>query len=212
MIPFSPDVFFALFEEYNLAIWPAQPVAYGLGLLVLALVFRPSRAASAVIGAILTAFWLWTGLVYHWYFFAPINFAASVFAALFGLQALLFFWRFLIRVDMTFAFRRDVTGAAGLTLMVLALAVFPLFEIAAGHAWPQSASFGLTPAPTVLFSFGAILLARPRIPLLVLVIPFLWTMIGTATAWLVGIPENMLLPAAALLSLIVIIRQRRRTA
>ena len=28
MLPFSQDAFFALFEQYNRAIWPAQIVAY----------------------------------------------------------------------------------------------------------------------------------------------------------------------------------------
>ncbi len=211
MIPFSPEVFFALFEEYNLAIWPAQLAAYGLGLLVLALVFRPSRMAGAVVGLVVGGYWLWTGVVYHWLFFAPINFAAPVFAALFGLQALLLFWQFLIRGTTAPAFRRDVPGAAGLTLMVLALAIYPLLEIAAGHAWPQSSSFGLTPAPTVIYTFGVLLLVRPRVPLIAMVIPFIWALIGSVSAWLVGIPENMVLPASALVALAVIIRQRRRT-
>ena len=33
MLPFTPEVFFAQFEDYNLSIWPAQIIAYALGAL-----------------------------------------------------------------------------------------------------------------------------------------------------------------------------------
>jgi len=209
MIPFSPEVFFALFEEYNLAIWPAQLVAYGLGLLALALVFKPSVSGSAIIGAILAVFWLWNGVVYHWMFFAPINFAAPVFAALFVLEALLLIWRFVIRRDLMFEFRRDFAGSAGVTLMIFALTVYPLLGLASGHGWPQSASFGVAPSPTVIFSFGAFILARPHMPVFALVVPFIWVLIGGSAIWLIGIPEDVLLPAAGLVTLLLFVRRKR---
>ena len=37
MLPFATEQFFALFASYNAAIWPAQLVAYALG--IVALVF-----------------------------------------------------------------------------------------------------------------------------------------------------------------------------
>lgn len=210
MIPFSPEVFFALFEAYNLAIWPAQLVAYGLGLLVLALVLKPSGPGSALIGAIVAAFWLWNGIVYHWMFFTPINFAAPVFAALFVIEALLLLWRFVLRRDLTFRFQRDLTGSVGVSLMIFALAVYPLLGLAAGHGWPESASFGVAPCPTVIFSFGTFLVARPRVPFAILAIPLLWALIGGSAVWLLGIPEDILLPVAGLVTLLLVVRQRRR--
>ena len=212
MIPFSPEVFFALFEEYNLAIWPAQLVAYGLGLLVLVLAIRPSPMSSTLIGVILAAFWLWNGIAYHWLFFAPINFAAPVFAGLFVLQAVLLLWKCTIRRNVTFAFRRDAISVAGLTLMVSALTIYPLLAIASGHEWPQFAVFGVAPTPTVIFSFGVLMFVRPRASLTLLIIPVLWALITGIVLWSVGIPEDALLPVAALVAMALIVRQRRKPA
>ena len=50
MLPFSQDAFFALFEQYNRAIWPAQIVAYVLALAALALAFWPRDGLGRVPG------------------------------------------------------------------------------------------------------------------------------------------------------------------
>ena len=47
------------------------------------------RRGGRIALAVLSAFWLWNGIVYHLMFFLQINFAALGFAALFMLQALL---------------------------------------------------------------------------------------------------------------------------
>jgi hypothetical protein len=46
-LPFTAEVLFSLFETYNRAIWPAQLIAYGLGMAVLALALRPLAAGGA---------------------------------------------------------------------------------------------------------------------------------------------------------------------
>ena len=60
---------------------PAQLIAYAMGALALGLALRPSGLRSRIIGAVLVAFWLWNGVVYHWLYFVTINFAAPLFAA-----------------------------------------------------------------------------------------------------------------------------------
>ena len=70
MLAFTPEVFLSLFEQYNAAIWPAQVVAYVLGLLAVFLTLRPGRGTGRLIAAILAGFWLWIGVAYHLMFFA----------------------------------------------------------------------------------------------------------------------------------------------
>jgi hypothetical protein len=70
VLPFGQDAFFALFEQYNRAIWPAQIVAYVLALAALALAARPMAGAGRAITAILAFAWAWNGIVYHVMFFA----------------------------------------------------------------------------------------------------------------------------------------------
>ena len=84
--PFTADVYFSLFETYNSAIWPAQLVAYGLGILALVLALRPLAAGGRIALAVLSIFWLWNGIAYHLLHFLQINFAAPAFAALFVLS------------------------------------------------------------------------------------------------------------------------------
>ncbi len=212
MIPFSPEVFFALFEEYNLAIWPAQIVAYVLGLLVLGLVFRPSVSGNRFIGAILAIFWLGNGIAYHWLYFMPINFAAPLFAVLFVIEALILWWRFIIRGDLTFRFHRDIAGAAGVTLMIFAMVIYPLLGMASGHNWPQAAMFGVAPSPMVIFTFGVLLLATPRVPIVPIVIPVMWALISGSAAWFLDIPEDVSLPLAGVVAVFVLVRKNRRAS
>ncbi|HWE22003.1 MAG TPA: DUF6064 family protein, partial [Hyphomicrobiaceae bacterium] len=88
--PFTAETYLSLFETYNAAIWPAQVIAYGLGLLALFLALRPMTAGSRIAFAVLSVFWLWNGIAYHLMHFLQINFAALGFAVLFALQGVLF--------------------------------------------------------------------------------------------------------------------------
>jgi hypothetical protein len=55
MLPFTRDQFLAVFAAYNQAVWPAQVVAYVLGIGLVGLLMRPSRAGDRAIGAGLAA-------------------------------------------------------------------------------------------------------------------------------------------------------------
>ena len=41
MLPFTRDAFLDVFAVYNIAMWPAQPVAWLLGIAALAVLVRP---------------------------------------------------------------------------------------------------------------------------------------------------------------------------
>lgn len=89
---FSPKTYYRLFELYNQAVWPAQGLNLGLGLLVLWLVACGGARAGRVASAILAACWLWVAWAYLYERYATINWAAEYFAAGFVLQALLLAW------------------------------------------------------------------------------------------------------------------------
>jgi hypothetical protein len=80
-----------------------------------------------------------------------------------------------------------------------ALVVYPLIGYAAGQRYPATPTFGL-PCPTVIFTFGVLLWATPRIPLRLLVIPALWAMLGISAASAYGITQGYGLPAAAVIA------------
>jgi hypothetical protein len=107
-LPFSTEQFLGVFERYNQAIWPAQVVAYILGLAAVTLVLRPSGPGNRMIGAILAFFWLWMGAVYHLTYFSAINPAAIIFGVLFVAQGVL--WLVVGVVRPRLAFRADLSA------------------------------------------------------------------------------------------------------
>ena len=208
-LPFSRDAFLALFEQYNEAVWPAPVVAYALGLIVLLSALKPYRGSGRLIAAILAGAWIWNGVAYHMLHFATLIWAAWGFGFLFVLQGLMFLVTGLMRGRLTFSFRRDAAGWTGFALTVFAMAVYPLIGTIAGQAWPSVPAFGIAPCPLAIFTFGMLLMAEPRAPWHLLVIPLLWAAIGGSAAWLLDMPQDLALPAAAVLALARAFRKNR---
>lgn len=197
-LPFTPDQFLAVFAAYNLAVWPAQLVAYLLGLGMVLALLRPTRWTHRIVGAGLGLMWIWTGAAYHAGFFATINQAAMGFAALFVVQGLLFAHAALLRSDLRFARSHGLRAWLGWALIVYAALVYPLIGVA-GHGYPAMPMFGITPCPVTLFSFGLLLLAQPPVPRRLLVIPFMWALVGGSAAFLLAVPQDWPLLASGLL-------------
>ena len=212
MLPFGQDAFFALFEQYNRAIWPAPIVAYALALAVLALAARPMPGAGRAISAILALAWAWNGAVYHMTYFVTINFWADIFGAFFVAQALLFVWFGVVRGRLDFRIGRDTVSWIGVGLAVFAMIVYPALGWALGHAWPRAPTFGVTPCPMTIFTMGLLLLVAGRTPLHLVAIPVLWSLIGGTAAWFLGVIEDLALPVAGLGGLALVLWRNRRRA
>ena len=209
MLAYDAEVYFSLMAQYNAAIWPAQAVAWVLGVIALGLLFHPSRSASVAIGMIIGACWLWTGVAFHWVTFAPLNFAAPVFAGVFVLEALLIALVIGSQGDLRFRVTPTASGWAGLALSTIALGVYPILAPLTGIAWAQSPMFGVSSPTTVLFTLGMLLLAQPRMPWMLAVIPVLWTLYAGAVAWVLEIPQDMILPVAGGITMALAIYRKR---
>jgi hypothetical protein len=189
VVPFTREQFFAVFADYNRAIWPAQPFAYLLALAVFGLWLHRTRTGDRATPALLALMWGWTGIVYHATFFSAINRAAFGFAAMFVLQAVLFAQSALCG-GLLFEVRRDGRAFWGWVLMAYAAAVYPLIGMISGHGWPALPMFGVTPCPVTLFTLGVLLLVQPPLPRRLLVVPFLWALVGGSAAFLLGVPQD----------------------
>jgi hypothetical protein len=197
MLPFTQTQFFDLFGRYNEAIWPAQLIAYCIGAAALLGTLRRSRSFSIITLVSLAALWAWTGGVYHGLFFAEINPAARLFAALFVAQALLLIVTAFGRV-IDFTGRMSVSRGAAWVMILYALAIYPLLNDALGHNYPNAPTFGLTPCPLVIFTFGILALSRDRAPWLLFAAPLVWSLIGGSAAFLLGVEPDWALPLSAL--------------
>jgi hypothetical protein len=212
MLPFTPDQFLAVFASYNQAIWPMQIGAYQLGGLAVALLFWRPQGADRVIAGILAAMWLWTGIAYHALFFSAINQAAYLFAALFVIQGGYLIYAGVYRGQIRFGLRSGLATWTGLALVAYAAIVYPLIGMATGHLYPAMPVFGVTPCPVTIFTFGLLLLAAPPLSYWLLVIPFVWSLIGGSAAILLHVPQDWLLLVSGFVAVPLIVVGNRRTA
>ncbi|MEX1109330.1 MAG: DUF6064 family protein [Dongiaceae bacterium] len=207
MFPYAADALFAFLEEYNLALWPGQILALLLALAALAFVLRPRTGSGRIVGAILSASWLSSGILYYLLYLSEIDFVAPLFALALIAQGLLLVWEGTIRGRLSFAFRRDWSGWAALALVCAALLYEPLIALLDGQDWLAVRVVGLAPAPTMVFTFGLLLLAE-RAGLYLLVIPILWSISALALAWFLGIPADLVLPLAGIAAGLLIVWRR----
>ena len=204
-IPFTIQQFFQVFEKYNQAIYPIQFVlllvaAVGI---FLATSRKPSR--NKIISGLLGFLWLWTGIVYHLIFFTTISPPAYLFGTLFILQGLLFLYEGVARNRLSFRASRRFDGILGAVFIAYALVIYPLIGYGLGRFFPSSPTFGV-PCPTTIFTFGLLLWADRKISLSVLIIPVLWSLVGTSAAITFGVTEDFGLTVAATIGTAAIVR------
>jgi hypothetical protein len=210
-LPFTIEQFLQVFRNYNTAIFPLQVLFYLLALVVIALSIKKIRSADKFINIILAFFWLWMGVVYHLVFFATINKAAYLFGGLFIIQSVLFFYYGFINPKLKYHFTQNAMGVTGLILVIFALVVYPLLGYVYGHIYPAAPTFGL-PCPVSVFSFGVLLWSERKFPKIVLIIPFLWSLLGFSAATTLGIKEDTgLIVAGILATAILLLRKRGST-
>ena len=208
-MPFSNEQFFDLFKNYNEAIFPLQIVFYALGFLFAALTVIRKPWANITISAGLSFLWLWMGLIYHLLFFSTINKAAYAFGIAFIIQALLFAWYGIIRKKLFFEMHWNRYNITGWILIVFALMVYPIIGYALGHRYPIAPTFGL-PCPTTIFTFGMLLLLNRKCPWILLIVPFLWSVIGISAAITLGIYEDIALIVSGLTAATLILMHNRK--
>ncbi len=202
----------ATFTAYNQAIWPVQIalLLFALGLVVLAVRGRAGGGRMAY--AVLAVLWAWCGGAFWLLFYAryAVRPVAYVFGAAFLVQALLFGHAALVERASRVALRTDAYGVLGATLIGFALLVYPLLASALGQHYPAQPTFG-APCPLAIFSFGMLLLVRPRVPGHLLAIPFAWALLGVFPVVRFGILEDIGLVVAGLVGLPSILAHNRRS-
>ena len=204
MIPFTVDQFLNVFEQYNVAVWPAQVFLYTMGIVAVCLTLSRQKDFSRGVSLILSLFWIWMGLAYHFWYFSTINRAALIFAAFFVLEGIIFFIVGVLKHQLKFRFSLNFYGIVRGVFLLYALIVYPVFGYWLGHRYPAAPTFGL-PCPTTIFTFGLLLWTNRRVPLYVLAIPLAWTFLGFWAAISLRMIEDLGLLMAGLIGSMVII-------
>ncbi|MDY0081278.1 MAG: hypothetical protein GX452_10550 [Ignavibacteriales bacterium] len=207
-LPFSVEQFFDVMRAYNETVFPVQFLFYIPVLFILRSLFRKEKKSGPNVLYILSFFWMWIGVIYHIVFFTSINKAAYGFGILFILQGILFFVYSLRKEKLTFAYSKDISGIAGIVLIVYALIIYPVTGYFFGHRYPYSPTFGL-PCPTTIFTWGVLLLSEKRIPYPMIIIPFLWSVVGLSAAVNIRVYEDFGLIISGLIAVGLIIVKNR---
>ena len=207
-VPFNIEQFLQVFKKYNEAVFPMQIVLMLMSITVIYLVVKPNPLSGKLISVILSFFWLWMGIVYHIIFFTAINKAAWLFGGIFIIQGIMFLYFGVFQNKFSFQFQKDNYGVTGIILILFALIIYPVAGYFLGHIYPSSPTFGL-PCPTTIFTFGFLLLNTNKCPLAILIIPFVWSIIGFMAAFQFGILEDTGLIAASLIALSLLIYRDR---
>jgi hypothetical protein len=193
-LPFTHEAFLDVFGAYNLAWWPAAVALWVASAWVAWVWMRQGRVDGRAVFSLLAVHWAWSGIVYHWIYFRPLNPAAAIFAVGFVGQAALFAW-LAATSRGRLSGRVTLRGVLGGVLVGYAL-VYPFLGLAFGLQYPRLPLFAV-PCPTTLLTAGW-LLAATGVPRVVNIVPLAWAAVGSSAAFALGIQADLALVAAGI--------------
>ena len=95
--------------------------------------------------------------------------------------------------------RARIRSAIGLTLILFAAVLYPLWGAVAGHAYPSAPVLGVAPFPTTIFTVGVLLIGSWRSVRWMLINPAIWSAFGGSAAVLLQVPQDFGLIATLLI-------------
>ncbi len=197
LLLFSPEVYFSSIAFYNQSIWPLPLLAIAISLLFfwLTLKLDPKKSIATVL--ILTLGWAWCGAIYHLKFYQQINWMAIYYGWMFIAQSILMMlW--LLNVGLVKTEKESASHSEtqivqnskwqrniGKILIGLSVFVLPLIGLIDGPNIKASLLLGLSPAPTLLATFGLKLISE-KTPWWLLIIPVSFSIVGLLTSHTIG--------------------------
>jgi len=200
MTPYSTDAFLEALTSYNQVIWPGQLSVFFLSALLFGLLLFPRKNSDRVIAGLLAFSWIWDGLIFMNLHLIHLNWSVSYFGFVFAIQGLLLIWSGIIKNRLNFTGDASVASWLGVALVIFALIIYPLVQIAIGIDWMTVQYVGAAPTPTVILTLGILLLCADRVPIHLMVIPVVWSCADGVTAWNLSLWWDLSLPLAGLLT------------
>jgi hypothetical protein len=207
--PFTTEQFFNVFEKYNSTVFPLQLIIIVFGIAALFLLHSGYSFKNKLIGSYLGLLWIWMGLVYHILFFTEINKAAFVFWGIFIFQGILILINTFIKDRLNFTFSLTAEDYIGYFLILFGLIIYPVIAYLAEGSYGRTIALGL-PCPSVIFTFGFLLLTNKKLPKYLLIIPTLWAVIGLSAALNFGVYQDFMMLIAAITADIILIKRKNK--
>lgn len=111
---------------------------------------------------------------------------------------------------LAFRVRRGGPAALGLALVAYAAFVYPAIGVLTGETWPHMPLPGVAPCPNTIFTFGLLLFTERPVPRWLLIVPFLWSLVGISAATFLGVKQDWALPVAGVVATAALVLRDRR--
>lgn len=207
-IEFTLKEFLDMLAGYNATWCPMQIIAYALAVVAIFFAIKKTNYSGRIIAGVLAFFWLWSGVIFNYMYFSKLFPMANVFAVLFTIQGIIFIVAGVFRKDLSFSVKADIYGIAGGLFIFYGTIAYPAIEYLLGRGYPELLSFGLVPCPTTIFTLGLLIWSDRRLPIYILIIPFLYSLSGVVPIYL-GVVEDIGLVIAGLSAAILILYRDR---
>ncbi len=207
MLSFSLKEFLLVLESYNLDIWPLQIIAYVLILLVLFISLKPTKYSVKIVLVVLSFFWLFTGIVFCFIYWAPSHIFGYIFGFCCTVQGLLILYS-VIKSDITISSPDKLYRLIGLLFVLYAVIGYQVLGYYLDHNYPKFFAVGLVPCPTTIFTLGIFLIINKSIPIKYFIIPLMISLGGFLAAYN-GIYEDIGLVIVGILVTILIVKREK---
>jgi len=205
-LPFTTEQFFNVFENYNTKIFPFQILILILGFAALIFAHR-KNTFDKIIGGFLGFLWIWIGAVYHFAFFSTINKPAFMFGALFILQGVLLLFNAFSKSAIQFKAEKNIKSGIGEFFVLFGLIIYPVIGYLIEGSLNRIILLGL-PCPSTILTFGFLMLATNKVPKHLLIIPFLWSLVGLSAAINFGVVQDYMLIISAIVAAIFLLSKK----
>jgi hypothetical protein len=116
---------------------------------------------------------------------------------LFVLQGLYLLWEGVFRDRLKYEFEPIFRGYLGYFFIFYGLLIYPVVSYLIEPHAERIISLGL-PCPTTILTFGFFMLAAPRFPKYLLILPTLWALIGISAVINLGVYQDLMMQVAAI--------------
>lgn len=194
---FSPTTYYRMVALYHGWLWPLHLL---IVVAIIVLIIKRHLSVGKLTVLLFALAWLFVGVAFFHYQFAPIFWAAYYIAPIFAAQALLL-------VVTVFSKRVFIEGpqliwkAPTYILVAVALIVPLLSTITSGRSLATSDLVFVTPDPTVVATFS--LLCAFRSPWWLFPVPILWSAFSGLLLYAMESPWFWVVPLSALFAIIV---------
>lgn len=195
------EIFWNSIADYNAATWPWQIVMMSIAsVLTFILWFRPSEWAKTATKIYMVAVSLWIAFVYYMGFGSARDYSnvMTIFWCMIALS-----WIYDLATRFSTFQRSGKSGALGLVMLVLPLA-YPFISVSRGLEFPQITT-PMLPSAVALYMLGMLMTFNKKINFFAFLLVLHWSVIAISKISLFKIPEDALLAAACIPSMVIFV-------